>query len=59
MLTYRQLLEALDKLPKDRLDDTVTIVVSEDEEYFGAKELAFVSEEENNVLDDGHLIIVI
>ena len=57
-MTYRELLEKLQAMSADRLDDTVTVYEPYEDEYIAAVELV-ESTEENDVLDPGHLIMVL
>ena len=58
MYTYRQLLKALQNLPDYCLDDTVTVYIKQEDEYIGVSGTSIAKEEENDVLDDGHLFLV-
>ena len=55
-MTYKQLLEALQACPAEVLEQTATIYLGQTDEYIAATELSF-TEEENDVLDEGHLIL--
>jgi hypothetical protein len=54
--TYRELLEFLNKYP-DRLDDTVTVLDVIDGEYYPLHEIN-VTTEKDDVLDEGHIVLV-
>jgi len=58
-MTYRQLRKVLQETDDLRLDDDVTIFDVANDEYLPAKTTKNVTEEEQGVLDDGHLVIVI
>lgn len=57
-LTYRKLKEAIEAIPENQLDDNVTIYDPADEEFYQALTTE-ITDEEVDVLDPGHLIIVI
>ena len=54
-MKYRELLEILSKLPKDRLEDDVTVYLAEDDEFLPIG-YACISDD-NSVLDEGHLYL--
>jgi hypothetical protein len=54
-MTYKQLLEQLQKIPADRLEDTVTVHDAYADEYIPAVD--FVRNENSDVLDDGHYFL--
>ncbi len=60
-MTYAELIENLQALPKDRLQDTVTVYVQGTDEFYPVVEdYPFnVSDETCDVLDPGHAYIVI
>lgn len=57
-MTYAELLNILYSMPKDRLEDTITIYDSEDEEYYPVTRHEFSEEATNDVLDSGHLFLI-
>lgn len=58
-MTYRQLLEVLQNIPDERLDDTVTVHEPYEDEFIAVVHTETSSEEDNDVLDDGHLYLVL
>lgn len=56
-LTYRQLKQHLDELEDEKLDDNVTIYLSEYDEYIPVTNV-FVTDEAD-VLDEGHTYLTI
>jgi hypothetical protein len=46
-------------MPEDRLDDDVTIFDKQRDEYHPVVRTKTVTEDEQDVLDDGHLVLVI
>lgn len=58
-MTYRELLDLLDEVPEDHLHDTITIYDPVCDEYFAVVDSAFAEEETNDVLDDGHLYLIL
>jgi hypothetical protein len=54
-MTYKQLLEVLENSPEEILNQTVTVYLSQTDEYIAASELSFTNE--NDVLDEDHLIL--
>jgi hypothetical protein len=57
-MTYAELLNILYSMPKDRLEDTITIYDAENDEYYPITRTEFSDEETNDVLDKGHLFLV-
>ena len=58
-MTYAELLNILYSMPKDRLEDTITIYVEQDDEFFAVTGSEFSDEKTNDVLDNGHLFLKI
>lgn len=57
-MTYAELLNILYSMSKDRLEDTITIYDKENEEYYPIYSSEITNEENCDVLDVGHLILV-
>ena len=57
-MTYSQLLNILSTIPKDRLEDTITIYDKENEEYYPIYSSEFSNEKDCDVRDHGHLILI-
>ena len=57
-MTYRELFEMLRNINPERLDDTVTVLEPHENEYIPVI-CAFESSENNDVLDPGHLFLVL
>jgi hypothetical protein len=57
-ITYAKLLENLKKLPPERLQDTATVFVAEEDEYYAVMTTE-ISSDKQDVLDPGHLIMVV
>jgi len=57
-ITYRQLREKLNSLPEKNLDDHVTMYDQSSDEYYSAEAIE-VTSGENEVLEEGHLFIII
>ena len=55
-MTYQQLLEILSNLPTHVLEQTVTTYLDQTDEYVAVNSTSF-TEENNDVLDEGHLIM--
>lgn len=53
-LTYKELLEALQKIEPDRLEDTAAVLVKD--ECFEISTLSIMGEEQD-ILDPGHYVI--
>lgn len=58
-MTYAELLNILYSMPKDRLEDTITIYDQNADEYFAVNGSEFADEKTNDVLDNGHLFLKI
>jgi hypothetical protein len=58
-MTYAELLNLLYQMPKDRLEDTVTIKDVTQDEYYGVTGFEIAKDENNDVLDEGHLFLKI
>ena len=58
-MTYKELLEQLQALPKERLEDTVTVYEPYEDEYIAIIETGIAQESETNVLDDGHFYLTL
>lgn len=58
-MTYRELLDVLNRLPDGRLDDVVTVYVTADQEYFGIDDVDYADPVYNSVLDPDHLFLVL
>ena len=57
-MTYNDLIKALKMIPKERLEDTVTVFDPSADEYTAVEE-AQVSDYDTDVLDPGHLFLVL
>jgi len=53
-MTYKELLETLQKLPEERLLDTVTVYEPYDDEYVAVID---TFDAISDVLDEGHLVL--
>ncbi len=53
--TYRDLRDAINKLPEDHLDDNITVYVHHEDEWYGIVEIKI--EDEDNVIDKGCLYL--
>ena len=58
-MTYSELLNILYAMPKDRLEDTITIYDQNADEYFAVTGSEVADEKTNDVLDNGHLFLKI
>lgn len=56
--TYRELRQMLSEMSEDILDQTVTVFLKDQEEFIAASNLFTVGNEQN-VLDPGHLVLVV
>ena len=56
-MTYRELLEELEELDDSRLDDDVTVHLTEIDEFVPVYGLCVAVEDECDMLDQGHLIL--
>ena len=59
MKTYRQLLNHLQSIPEQNLDDTITVLLSDQDEMMPVVGIEFSDEEKEDRLDEGHLYLVI
>jgi hypothetical protein len=57
-MTYAQLLDQLYRMPKDRLEDTVTVYDPQRDDFCGVITTG-TSGDQNDVLDPGHFFLVI
>lgn len=57
-MTYRELIVKLMKMPAEALDQTITVYNEQDEEFYGCTGHD-VSNENDNVLDPGHLFLMV
>jgi len=58
-MTYAQLLNRLYKMPKDRLEDTVTVFDPSNDEFLPVITTGEVHAEKEDRLDPGHCYLVI
>jgi hypothetical protein len=56
-MKYKELLEKLQSLDENQLNQTVTVYVSSDDEYFGISDSDFSKEETCDVLDPDHVYL--
>jgi hypothetical protein len=56
-MTYKELIEKLNKLPEERLNDNITVYDSGTDEYVGVYDL-FSPNEHAYLLDKGHVFLV-
>ena len=54
-LTHRDLFNFLQTLPKERMDDSISIHEAEDDEYYPISKISI--SKENDVLDKGAVIL--
>jgi len=59
MTTYRKLKEYLMTMDEDRLLDNVTVYLSESDEFIPVASIEVSTEEECDVLDEGHTVLLI
>ena len=60
MITYRELLKKLEGFSEEQLDQTVTVYITEQNEYYGLGIIPIrESDAENDVLDINHKYLVI
>ena len=59
MKTYRQLLNHLQSIPNDKLDDTITVLLSDQDEMMPVVGIEFSDEKREDRLDEGHLYLII
>lgn len=55
-MTYKQLLAILQSQSEDMLEQTATIYLDQTDEYIAVSHVSF-SDETNDVLDEGHMVI--
>lgn len=55
-MKYAKLLEMLKSMPKERLEDTVTVYINSQEEFYPVEK--FVSMD-TDVLDNNHMVLVL
>ena len=60
-MTYIQLLKHIESLPPERQQDTVTVAVhfNDDTEWYPVTKSDIANDDEDDVLDPGHLYLVI
>ena len=58
-MTYAELLNALYELPKDRLEDTVTVYNPDTNDFCAINHSEVANEKDNDVLDPGHFYLVL
>lgn len=58
-MTYRELLQELQKLSDEKLDQDVTINLTGMSEYLPLTGFAFAVESECDVVDEGHFLLVV
>lgn len=58
-MTYRKLLRQLQNIPDERLDDTVTVHLRHEDEFYAVANIEIADEDDQDVLDDGHLYLVV
>ena len=56
-MTYAELLNTLYEMPKDRLEDDITIYIESMDEYFAVTGSDIANEKTNDVLDNGHFFL--
>lgn len=57
-MTYSELIQNLNRIPKDRLNDDALVFIQWDNEYLPISAV-WESGSENDVLDEGHTYLVI
>lgn len=57
-MTYRELLDVLRAIEPERLDDTVTVYEPYDDEYIAVVGIGVSADETNDVLDPGHIYLI-
>lgn len=57
-MTYSELIQNLNRIPKDRLNDDALVFIQWDNEYLPIAAIR-ESDSENDVLDEGHNYLVI
>jgi len=58
-MTYRDLIARLMTMPSEALDQTITIYNEENDEFYGCTGHGISVEEECDVLDHGHLFLMV
>ena len=58
-MIYAELIENLQALPKERLQDTVTVYVKGVDEFYAVNEFQIAVGDVNDVIDDGHAYLEI
>jgi hypothetical protein len=58
-MTYAQLLNALYEMPKDRLEDTVTVYDPDRDDFCSVNHTETATEKDNDVLDPGHFFLTL
>ena len=58
-MTYAELLNALYELPKDRLEDTITVYDPDRQEFYPVNHTETAGEKDNDVLDPGHFFLTL
>jgi len=58
-MTYAELMQELMKLDPERLKDTVTVYVTDVDEFYAVKELQIAVGDVTDVIDDGHAYLEI
>jgi len=58
-MTYKELIEELQKIPADRLGDTITVYDPEKDDYCGVDNMSIALDNNNDVLDEGHAYLVL
>ena len=58
-MTYQQLLDKLNTIDPKRLGDTVTVFDPYSDEYMAVAQVEIADEQYNDVLDHGHLFLVL
>lgn len=61
-VTWRELKEAIDNMPLDRLDDTATVLDGDEKEFLpieGIDTVDSLDDDLQGVLDEGHMVVTI
>lgn len=56
-MNYKQLIKILESMPKEKLNDDVTVYFANDDEYYGIESIQINND--TNVIDNGHIYIKI
>lgn len=56
-MTYEQLINQLQKLPKERLQDTVTIFDTAEDEMFPVVSFGVAEPDDTDIIDPGHFYL--